>query len=34
MWETGFNNHSRFNKYFKEKYGMSPKEYLQKPPKQ
>jgi signal transduction histidine kinase/ligand-binding sensor domain-containing protein/DNA-binding response OmpR family regulator len=28
MWETGFNNHSRFNNYFKEKYGLSPKDYI------
>jgi AraC-like DNA-binding protein len=28
MWETGFNNHSRFNSYFKEKYGVGPKEYI------
>lgn len=27
MWETGFNNHSRFNKYFKMKYGVGVKEY-------
>jgi signal transduction histidine kinase/ligand-binding sensor domain-containing protein/DNA-binding response OmpR family regulator len=28
MWETGFNNHSRFNNYFKEKYGVNAKDYL------
>lgn len=28
MWETGFNNHSRFNKYFKKKYGLNVKDYM------
>jgi signal transduction histidine kinase/ligand-binding sensor domain-containing protein/DNA-binding response OmpR family regulator len=28
MWETGFNNYTRFNKYFIEKYGINPKEYF------
>ncbi len=28
MWETGFNNHSRFNKYFSEKFKMSVKDYI------
>lgn len=27
MWETGFNNHSRFNMYFKMKYGVGVKDY-------
>jgi DNA-binding response OmpR family regulator len=29
MWETGFNNHTRFNKYFKEKYDMNVKKYIE-----
>lgn len=28
MWETGFNNHSRFNKYFKLKFGVAVKDYI------
>ena len=30
MWETGFNNHSRFNNYFKMKYGVGVKDYQKK----
>ncbi|GAB6008738.1 hybrid sensor histidine kinase/response regulator transcription factor [Dysgonomonas reticulitermitis] len=30
MWETGFNNHTRFNKYFKKKYGLNVKDYIRK----